>query len=235
LERISVTIASRQDDDRNRMAALLTEQDGFTVASIAWDNFGIVRSAMTRQPNVIIMDFFLEDYDTLRLIPTIKRNSPATELIVLCSPEDHIAVDRVLRAGVSGYLIKQDLDRLAFAVRSVFCGGLYVSKTVRMQAFKYFSRHNIVKTPLCDANAIYNVFTPTELQIFHGIILGHSDSKIAENLNISTGAVRNCICHAKKKVGLQNRTQISLYALSNGLITWENDFFEEKKGVKNGS
>jgi len=234
LEKISVTIASRLADDRNTMAAILAEQGDFLISGIAGDNFEVVRSAILLQPNVIIMDFYLEEHNTLKIVPIIKRNSPATTLIVLCSAEEHIAVNHVLRAGISGYLLKQDLACLALAVKCVFCGGLYVSEKVKKQVFNYFSAggitmHCIEKVSSCDTVVRHRVFTPTELQIFQGIILGRSDSKIAENLNISTGAVRNCIYHAKKKIGLQNRTQVSIYALSSGLIAWENDFLEAKK------
>ncbi|MCL2192142.1 MAG: response regulator transcription factor [Treponema sp.] len=236
MKKISITIASKQGDDRNIMAALLAGQDDFTVSSIAGDDFDIVRSAMTLQPNVIVMDFYLEDHDTLRLVPVIKRNSPTTALIVLCHPKEHIVVDQVLKAGISGYLLKQDIDDLASAIRCVFYGGLYVSKAVKTQAFDYFSTDGtmkgIEKAPFCDTE--YRLFTPTELQIFQGIIHGHSDGEIAENLNMSIGAIRNCIYHAKKKVGMRNRTQISLYALSRGMIAWENDF-TKAKDVKNCS
>ena len=226
MEKTSILIASRCVDDRSAIASLLEEQDDFLITGMVDDSFGLVHSAINLQPDVLVMDFFLEDIDTLKLAPVVKRNSPATALIVLCSLDEHIAVDRVLRAGVTGYLLRQDFfGDLASAVRSVSSGGLYVSGMVRDQVLKYFSLYSIIahetgKSPP-DTSIAHRTFTLTELQIFRGIIRGDSDQEIARNLNITIGTVRNYICQAKKKVGLQNRTQIIMYVLSNGLIDWE--------------
>ena len=225
MERISILIASRCKDDGNSIASLLKKQDDFLVIGIVDDNFGLVDSAKNLRPNIVVMDFFMEDMDTLQLAPIVKRNSPATAFIVLCSLSENVAVDRALRSGVSGYLLRQDFENLAPAVRSVFCGGLYVSEMVRNQVLKYFSVYSIIahetKKSLPDTGIADCVFTLTELQIFQGIIRGDSDHDIARNLNITIGTVRNYICQAKKKIGLQNRTQIIMYVLSNGLISWE--------------
>jgi len=235
LERISILIASRCKDDRNAIASLLNKQDGFLVTGIVDDNFGLVDSAKNLQPNIVVMDFFLEEMDTLQIAPVVKRNSPATALIVLCSLSENIAVDRVLRSGVSGYLLRQDFNYLALAVRSVSCGGLYVSEMVRNQVLKYFSIYSIIFQQTRESppgtGIAHCIFTLTELQIFQGIIRGNSDHEIARNLNITIGTVRNYICQAKKKIGLQNRTQIIMHVLSNGLIGWEgNSCGVPKKG-----
>ena len=235
MKKISITIASKRENERNTMVALLTEHDDFSISSIVTDNFGLVNSAIKLRPNVIVMDFRLEDLDTLRLVPIIKRNSPETAFIVICSPKEQVAVDRVLRAGVSGYLLRQqDFACLPLSVRCVSCGGLYLSEEIKKQAFNCFSPHSLAAQGMgkafpSDTSAAHRMFTPTELQIFHGIILGYSDSEIAKGLNISVGTVRNYICSAKKRIGLQNRTQVGIYALSCGLIAWEVDFIGTKK------
>ena len=241
MKKISITIASKCEDERNTMVELLTKHDDFSISSIVTDNFGLVNSAMKLQPDVIVMDFRLEDIDTLRLVPTIKRNSPETALILLCSPKERVAVDRVLRTGVSGYLLRrQDFVHLPWSVHCVFYGGLYVSEEFKKQAFNCFCPQSIAAQGMgkafpSDTSTAYQIFAPMELQIFHGIILGYSDSEIAKALGISLGTVRNYICLTKKKIGLQNRTQIGIYALSCGLIAWEMDFIGTKKGTKGGS
>jgi len=235
LKKISITIASKREDERNTVATLLTEHDDFSISSIVADNFGLVNSAMKLRPNVIVMDFRLENIDTIRLAPIIKRNSPETELIVMCSPKERVAVDRVLRAGVSGYLLRQqDFAYLPLSVRCVSYGGLYLSEEIKKQAFNCFTPQSLAAQGMgkafpSDISAARSKFTPMELQIFHGIILGYSDSEIASGLSISVGTLRNYVCLTKKKIGLQNRTQIGIYALSCGLIAWEADFIGAKK------
>jgi len=231
LGKISITVASKYEDDRKAIVTLLAEQENFFIANVVEDNFALVNSAVRQHPDVIVMDFCLEDLDILSLAPIIKRNSPATALVVLCSPEDNVTVDQILRAGISGYLRKRhDFVNLALSVRCVFCGGLYFSNETRKKVFGYFATRSIAELGAENRHSdTHGIFTPTELQVFLGIIRGYSDNKIANDLHISAGSVRNCICQAKKKSGLHNRTQLSIYVLSVGLIAWENDFLKAVK------
>lgn len=230
MEKISVTIAARHEDDRKAMAALLAQQSDFIISSIVSDNFGLINSARKQRPDVIVMDICLEEPGSLEMAPVIRRNSPQTALILLCPPDERIAVDQAFRVGISGYLLAQhDFVYLALSIRSVFCGVLFVSPTIKKQVLECFSERAAavfwaLKSVPAGAAASPRDFTSTELQIFRGIILGQSDSDIASGLNISAGSVRNCICKAKKKSGLQNRTQIIVYVLSAGLITLESVF-----------
>jgi DNA-binding NarL/FixJ family response regulator len=58
----------------------------------------------------------------------------------------------------------------------------------------------------------------TEHNIFNGIVQGQSDKEIADDLNMTIGALRNCVNKVKKKTGLHNRTQITVYAMLSGII-----------------
>jgi len=210
---ISITIASKHKDDRKIINTLLSEQADFTIASAGVDGFHAVRSSMTLKPNIIIMDYDMEDVSGPDIMPIIKRNSPATALIVLCTDNECGVVDKALKAGISGFLLwKKDLDNLTSAVRSVFNGGLYISELAKNQLM---AKLGIVQTTV----QIHRHFlTITEYNIFNGIIQGQTDREIAEDLNMSIGALRNCINKVKKKTKLHNRTQITVYALLSGIL-----------------
>jgi DNA-binding NarL/FixJ family response regulator len=210
---ISITIASKLKDDRMTISALLAGQDDFKIASAGGNGFHAIRSSMTLKPDIIIMDYDLEDINSLNMPPIIKRNSPSTALIVLCPDKECSVVDKALKAGISGFLLwKKDLDKLVPAVRSVFYGGLYFSEAAK----------NIILTKLGAVNTAANshrhLLTITEYNIFNGIVLGQTDKEIAEDLNMSIGALRNCVNKVKKKTKLRNRTQIAVYALVSGII-----------------
>jgi DNA-binding NarL/FixJ family response regulator len=76
--------------------------------------------------------------------------------------------------------------------------------------------------PIIDVNTKNKIFrysfSRTEQLIFFGITLGHTDKEIADDLNMSTGSLRNYVYHIKVKTGLKNRTQISLYAILSGMM-----------------
>jgi DNA-binding NarL/FixJ family response regulator len=211
---ISITIASKYKDDRKTISALLAGQDDFKIASAGADGFHAVRSSMTIKPDIIIMDYNMEDINGLDIAPIIKRNSPSTALITLCPDNECGAVDNALKAGISGFLLWQrDIEKLIPSVRSVFYGGLYISEAAKnMILAKLGAIHTTA------ANLHRRLLTVTEYNIFNGIIQGQTDKEIAEDLNMSLGALRNCVNKVKKKTGLQNRTQITVYALLNGII-----------------
>jgi two-component system, NarL family, nitrate/nitrite response regulator NarL len=210
---ISITIANKHKDDRRTIITQLAGQDDFKIASSGADGFHAVRSSMTLKPDIIIMDYDMEDINGQDIMPVIRRNSPATALIALCPDKESGAVDKALRAGISGFLLwKKDLEKLAPAVRCVFYGGMYISEFARNQLLAKLG-HTSLGNPLRR-----HLLSITEYNIFNGIILGQTDREIAENLNMSVGALRNCINKVKKKTKLKNRTQITVYALLSGII-----------------
>ena len=221
---ITITIVTKNDNDRKKIRAQLSDQDDFSMADTGKDGYDALISAMTRHPDIIIMDFSMEDICGPDLAPIVKRHSPTTSLIALCSTESiGTAVSDAIKRGVSGYLYKEEIaDHLALAIRCVHNGGLYISKSMRDQTI-----HNVLITSQ-ETESLHTgeriskpIFTNTELQILYGIICGHTDREIAKNLNMSSGSLRNCISHAKRKTGLHNRTQISTYALLTGIINVE--------------
>jgi DNA-binding NarL/FixJ family response regulator len=214
---ITIAIASKYQDDRAAITALLKEQADFRVISIGSDGYDALKSATTQRPDIIIMDFQMKDIDSLELAPIIRRKSPSTALIVLCSHDEQNTVARSLKAGISGCLLRQDgFNNLIPSIRSVLYGGWYISKSVRDFVLNDFSPPAEALPAELDISPF--PFSPTETGIFYGIIHGHTDREIAKNLNINIGSVRNCVSRLKKKTGLRNRAQITIHALLAGII-----------------
>jgi two-component system nitrate/nitrite response regulator NarL len=214
---ITIAIASKYLDDRAAITALLKEQADFRVISIGSDGYDALKSATTQRPDIIIMDFSMKDIDSLELAPIIRRKSPSTALIVLCSHDEQNTVAKSLKAGISGCLLRQDgFNNLVPSIRSVLYGGWYISKSAKDLMLNYFSPPVEVFPAELDISPF--PFTPTEMGIFYGIIRGHTDREIARNLNINIGSVRNCVSRIKKKTGLRNRVQITIHALLAGII-----------------
>jgi two-component system response regulator NreC len=231
LSMIKISIAGREAHDRKAITDLLAGHDDFRIASVGKDGYDALESARIYRPDVIITDFIMTDIDSSELAPIIKRHSPKTKLITLCprieDPSEDTVLGEAIRAGISGCLLKQgDFDNLASSVRSVFHGGFYVSDRVKRRVPIFLKG-----LALQENNSGRDFFSPTELQIFYNIVLGYKDKEIARQLNISTGTLRNTVRRVKQKTGLHNRTQITAYALFNGMINsnkiWER--FKKKK------
>ena len=209
---IGITIASQFD--RERIVNALSGQNDFQITSIGNDGFHAIKSAQTQRPDIIIMDYRLTDIDSFALAPVIKRHSPSTGLIVLYSPDECEALNAAIRAGVSGCLQRQqNFDELASSVRSVFHGGLYLGGMIRNHVLRGFSFQSAFPHDI-----FRHVFSGTEQRIIAGIASGFSDKEIAIKMSIANGTISNCIKNIKNKTGLNNRSQISAYALFSGLI-----------------
>jgi DNA-binding NarL/FixJ family response regulator len=215
---ISIAIFSQYKEDRQTISGLLEEQEDFRIADIGVDGFDALQSATALRPDIIIMDFTMQDIDSPNLAPVIKRKSPSTALIVLCSYDEQDAAVRALKAGISGCLPRQGgFDNLVSSVRSVFYGGLYFNETARDRALSFMWEAEKSMFPE-GFHISQNLFSATEICIFHDIILGLTDKEIAKNLNMSTNSLRNCVNRVKQKTGLHNRTQITVSALLSGIV-----------------
>jgi len=219
LEDIKVIVACG-DELRQETICRNLGNEGFTLVSRVDDGYGLVQMATRMKPDVIILDSDLEGQESVRLVTIIRREAGASAFVMV-SPESGKAIplEDALRADISGYLLDSDLANLPQATRSAFLGGLYVSKSLKEKVLFYFSLYSKEEALLPDPRNAEKVFNATDLQILQAIVRGDLDTEIAKNLNLSSGYVRNCICRAKKKAGLKNRTQLSIYALSAGLIT----------------
>ena len=209
---IRITIVCYKENDRTIISSCLSEQKDFFIISAGEDGFHALRSTLNHKPDIIIMDYYLKDINSHDLAPIIKRNSPSTSLIALCSDNECKMVNKALDAGISGCILRQECyDHLVSTVRSVFYGGVYLSEPFRKNGFSEI----IIKT---NNNFLQYGFSKTELLVFFSITLGKSDGEIAKDLNISKNSVRNLIFNAKRKTGFKNRTQISLYVMLSGLL-----------------
>ena len=225
---IKVAVSVGHERDRGTIAAILAKQKDFRIASIGTDSFDALISAKNEHPDIIIMDFCMDDIDSAELAPIIRRSSPETSLIALCSCRRLGDVSKALKAGFSGCLFKSGgFGAIPASVRCVYHGGLYLCQSIKRQVLDSLRESQLPEAAAGDQGAETQTALPdprelrsgaimsvTELRIFTGIALGQSDNDIARNLNISTGALRNCINRFKCKTMLKNRTQMAIFALS---------------------
>ena len=210
----SITIVSRYEKDKESIIRALTEQKDFIIASTGENGYQAIKSAKTQHPDIIIMDFNMNDINSFDLVHIIKHHSPSTELIILYSPCESDSLNYAFQAGASGCFQRQEeFFDIVSSVRSVLYGGMYFGGLTRDNSLRCFSLNTAPKKEIFSYN-----FSNTELCIFNGITHGFSDREIAKDLNMTEGSLRNCINKTKHKTGLNNRTQICLYATYAGKI-----------------
>ncbi|HCC37062.1 MAG TPA: hypothetical protein DEQ14_05325 [Treponema sp.] len=217
---IRIIVINELEQDRKTILSHLSLQKDFHVTRTGSTGCDAIRFASDQRSDIIIMNNWMPDISCTEIAPIIKRKSPVTGLLVLCSRAEAGWVNLALRAGISGILLKQtDMDKLAEAVRAVICGGYYLSKPVRNQVLELLSESTVKSISHSLTCSILAQSSPTCRQIMNYLAIGYTDKEIADNLKIAAGTVRNSIIDLKRKSGLKNRTHLVLHAYSCGLIT----------------
>lgn len=147
------------------------------------------------QPNVLLIEPFLEDQDGLRWIEDLAREFPRTRILIVSRQSERIYAERALRAGASGYWMENGSpEELLHAVETVAGGHFYVSPLMTSLAVEKFAHRGGLPQGL-------DRLSDRELTIFSLIAAGQGAGRIAQELGISRKTVESHSEHIKSKLG----------------------------------
>lgn len=209
--RTRVVIADDHAIVREGIRALLTAAPDVKVEGEARTGREAIDLAVSLQPDVILMDIAMPDLGGLEATIEIRRLAPSVRVVVLSQYGDREYVQRFLKAGVSGYILKSSAgaDLLA-AIRAVVRGGLALDPTVARDALENGSEG--------EGTADYDALTDREKQVLKLVAEGRSNKDVAALLNISVKTAMSHREHLMEKLRLHNRTELVRYALKRGVI-----------------
>jgi DNA-binding NarL/FixJ family response regulator len=167
------------------------------------------QEAVTRlKPDLVIMDLRLKGGDGLELIKTLKAQIPELSMLVLSQYEAPFYVERALRAGALGYVVKeQAAEELLSAIRSVLAGEVYLTRAMAARLLHTF----IGVAPGAPPTGVERL-TDRELQVLHLLGAGMSTRKIAAELNLSFKTIETHRENIKRKLGVRDAAGLILYA-----------------------
>ncbi|MEV6109758.1 response regulator transcription factor [Streptomyces sp. NPDC051940] len=203
---VRVFVVDDQDLVREGIAALLGLQDGIEVAGTAGDGAEAVANAPDARPDVVLMDVRMPGMDGVAATEALRRRLPGVKVLMLTTFDDDEYVTRALRAGATGYLLKNlPAADLARAVHLAHAGVAQLDASV---AARIAAGPTAAPGPL----------TPRETEVLRQIAAGASNREIAARLYLSEGTVKNHISRILARLGLRDRTQAALYARDSGLL-----------------
>jgi NarL family two-component system response regulator LiaR len=166
-------------------------------------------------PDVIIMDLIMPRKDGVAAIAEIKKKNPDAKILVLTSFSDDKNVFSAIKAGASGYLLKDSSpEDLLQAIDDVYHGKSSLHQFIAQKVIH--EMHQPSDLPPTD-----DPLSEREVEVLRNVAQGMSNQEIAQTLKIKEGTVRIHVGNILNKLQLANRTQATLYALREGLAELE--------------
>jgi two-component system response regulator NreC len=206
---ITIVLADDHRVVRAGLKMLLDAQEDLQVVAEAGDVALAERRVATHQPSVLVLDVNMPGGSSVPSIPQILQTAPNTRIVVLTMRDDPELAREALRAGATGYVLKEAAEaELIQAIRLAAQGRTYLNPELgaRMAA----------ETPTAPPSP--DGLSARELEVLRLIALGHTNVEIAEILFLSVRTVESHRAHIQQKTQRTSRAQLVAYAREHGVL-----------------
>ena len=204
---MKVYIVEDAPETRKDIANALAPMKDIEVVGEAESAERAILMARVLQPDLILLDLLLPRKSGFDAIPELMKVAPATKVIVISSQAAPSSVRRALSAGASGYLPKRSSDReLVTAIRNVMDGAGYVDPDLG------------ARLVVPNGSPALDPLSERERDIVHLLALGYTNQEIGKRLFISVRTVDTHRASIMRKLELETRAELVMFALANGVI-----------------
>ncbi|MEC4677066.1 MAG: response regulator transcription factor [Nitrospirota bacterium] len=218
MDKIKVMIVDDHALVREGIIAFLKLYNDIEVVGEASNGLVAIEKLVEIKPDVVLMDIAMPELGGMEATLEIKKRYPEIRILILSQYDDREYVSRLLKAGVSGYILKHAVGTdLISAIRAVSKGESYLYSTIASKVIDgYLGKPSgmVVEDP-------YEKLTDREKQVLKLIAEGHSHKEIASRLYISTKTVIAHQTNISEKLDLHSRAGLIKFAISKGIIKLE--------------
>lgn len=219
---IRVMLVDDQQIVRQGLATILLYEEDIEVVGEASDGQEAVSTASALRPDVVLMDLKMPVLGGVPATRRIRAALPDTQVIVLTTYDTDDLVFQAIRAGATGYLLKDaSSETLSEAIRGVMRGESQLDPTVARKVLGEFQRLATEETrrrPPPSKDLATEPLTPREEEVLELLVEGLSNREIAARLHLTEGTVRNYVSRIIGKLQANDRTQAVIAALRRGLV-----------------
>jgi DNA-binding NarL/FixJ family response regulator len=215
---IRILVVDDQALVRRGFAMVLDHQADIEVVAEAGDGVEAVEATRNHRPDVVLMDIRMPEMDGLAATSAILEQADwPLKVIILTTfdPDDYVY--RALRAGASGFILKDiPPEDLAPAVRTVHDGGALLDPNITSRLIERFAQNLATDTATSQR---LETLTEREREVLVELGAGATNAEISENLYIGAATVKSHVSNILSKLGLRDRAQAVVFAYESGLIT----------------
>jgi DNA-binding NarL/FixJ family response regulator len=220
-ETTSILLVDDQPMLRMGYRMILDAQPDLTVVGEADNGLEAIELTTRLAPDVVLMDVRMPNLDGVQATERIVASGSDSRIIILTTFDLDEYAYGALRAGASGFLLKDapPSDMLS-AIRAVATGDAVVAPSVTRRLLSQFAQHlpDPQRTTLGDADERVESLTPRERELLVEVARGLSNAEIAERLVLSEATVKTHVGRILGKLGLRDRVQIVVFAYETGLV-----------------
>jgi DNA-binding NarL/FixJ family response regulator len=199
--------------------AVLEQQPDLEVVGEAGDGAQAVSMTRALRPAVVLMDVRMPTMDGIEATRKIVESGSAARILVLTTFDLDEYVFAALRAGASGFLLKDAMPAdLLNGIRVVASGDAAVAPGVTRRLIQTFARHLPSSSGRTPVDERLDELTGRERDVLLELARGRSNSEIAQRLFISEATVKVHVGHILTKLGLRDRAQVVVFAYENGVV-----------------
>jgi DNA-binding NarL/FixJ family response regulator len=212
----TVVVADDQPMVRAGLRSLLEGEDGVVVVAEAVDGEQALRAVRHHRPDVVLMDIRMPNLDGLEATRRLVAESSPTRVLVLTTFDLDEYVFEALRAGASGFLLKDaTAEELISAVRTLAAGDGVLAPAVTRRVIEAFGSVPRADPELADR---LNSLSSREVEVLRLLARGLSNAEIARELFVSDATAKTHVSNVLTKLQLRDRVQAVIFAYETGLL-----------------
>lgn len=214
---IRLMIVDEQALIRQGLKQLISLKDEFIIVGEAQHGDEVVEKVLSLKPDVVLMDINLPGKNGIEITAELKQRMPGVNVLALTTDSDQQYLSEIIKAGALGCVLKDiDADLLYGAIRVVARGDAYIQPCLLSKLLMEFRRFLSEEKQVILPEQLG--LTRRELEIVSYIACGESNKEIAEKLFISEKTVKNHVSNILRKMALEDRTQVAVFAYRKGFF-----------------